>query len=123
MRKAQEHLSLCPWLSALTWMTSTAETNIRKLAAAYFDMRGGTGKQLARHTVAEGLVLIEQGKPKIEAAMAIYSKLEGESQETIVDAFIAGATLTEKGALTYWYNCRRKLSKIRLLKSVGTSTK
>lgn len=38
-----------PWLSALTWMTSTAETNIRKLAAAYFDMRGGNGKQLARH--------------------------------------------------------------------------
>ncbi len=37
-----------PWLSALTWMTSTAETNIRKLAAAYFDMRGGDGKQIAR---------------------------------------------------------------------------
>lgn len=38
-----------PWLSALTWMTSTAETNIRKLAAAYFDMRGANGKLLAKH--------------------------------------------------------------------------
>jgi hypothetical protein len=37
-----------PWLSALTWMTSTAETNIRKLAAAYFDMRGANGKAIAR---------------------------------------------------------------------------
>ena len=87
--------------------TETIEPNAEAVAAA----------------IAEGLVLIEQGKPKIEAAMAIYSKLEGESQETIVGAFIAGATLTEKGALTYWYNCRRKLSKIRLLKSVETSSK
>jgi hypothetical protein len=38
-----------PWLSALTWMTSTAEANIRKLAAAYFDMRGANGKQIAKH--------------------------------------------------------------------------
>lgn len=38
-----------PWLSALNWITSTAETNIRKLATAYFDMRGANGKQLARH--------------------------------------------------------------------------
>lgn len=37
-----------PWLSALNWMTSVAETNIRKLAAAYFDMRGANGKALAR---------------------------------------------------------------------------
>lgn len=38
-----------PWLSALNWMTSTAETNIRKVAAAYFDMRGANGKDIARH--------------------------------------------------------------------------
>lgn len=37
-----------PWLSALNWMTTTAESNIRKLAAAYFDMRGVNGKSLAR---------------------------------------------------------------------------
>jgi len=64
--------------------------------------------------IAEGKTLIEQGKPKIEAAMAIYAKLEGQSQETIVAAFIEGASLTPKGALTYWYNCRRKLAKNRL---------
>lgn len=38
-----------PWLSALNWVTTTAESNIRKLAAAYFDMRGANGKQIARH--------------------------------------------------------------------------
>jgi hypothetical protein len=38
-----------PWLSALNWVTSTAEHNIKKLAAAYFDMHGANGKELARH--------------------------------------------------------------------------
>lgn len=37
-----------PWLSALNWVTTTTETNIRRLAAAYFDMHGVNGKQLAR---------------------------------------------------------------------------
>lgn len=38
-----------PWLSALNWLTSTAETNIRKLAIAYFDMHGANGRQLAKN--------------------------------------------------------------------------
>ena len=38
-----------PWLAALNWMTSTTETNIRKLAVAYFDMRGSDGKQMVKH--------------------------------------------------------------------------
>lgn len=61
--------------------------------------------------VAEGNALIDQGKSKIEAAMAIYKLLKDQPQQAVVDAFIAGARLTSKGALTYWYNCRRKLQK------------
>lgn len=60
--------------------------------------------------IAQGNALIEQGKTKIEA-MAIYKLLKDQPQQTVVDAFIAGARLTNKGALTYWYNCRRKLQK------------
>lgn len=41
-----EHSS--PWLSALNWVTSTAETNIRKLATEFFEMRGADGQALAR---------------------------------------------------------------------------
>jgi hypothetical protein len=63
--------------------------------------------------IAEGRSLIEQGKSKIDAAMAIYRQLEAMPQETIVKAFVEGATLTDKGALTYWYNCRRKLARER----------
>ena len=35
----------------------------------------------------------------------------GEQKELIIAAFVSGATLTEKGAMTYWYNCRRKAAK------------
>jgi hypothetical protein len=38
-----------PWLSALNWVTSTAESNIRRLAVAFFDMKGANGKTLAKH--------------------------------------------------------------------------
>ena len=69
----------------------------------------------AKAAIAAGKALIAEGKTKAEAAMAIYIQIEGESQETVVKAFVEGATPTEKGALTYWYNCRRKLKKMRLL--------
>ena len=72
-------------------------------------------EEIVKAAIAEGKALIEQGKSKVEAAMAIYAKIEEESQETIVKAFVEGASLTEKGALTYWYNCRRKVRKQRLL--------
>lgn len=74
--------------------------------------------EAVKAAIAAGKALIEEGKTKAEAAMAIYMQIEGESQETVVKAFVEGATLTEKGALTYWYNCRRKLKKERLLGQV-----
>ena len=68
---------------------------------------------LITQAVLEGQTLIAEGRPKVEAAMAIYRLLENSPQETIITAFIDGASLTPKGALTYWYNCRRKLSRER----------
>ncbi|WP_108461484.1 hypothetical protein [Devosia naphthalenivorans] len=62
--------------------------------------------------ITEGKAVIAAGKPKIDAAMSIYVSLVGESQETVVSAFIEGASLTPKGAVTYWYNCRRKHRRI-----------
>lgn len=63
--------------------------------------------------IAQGKALIAEGKSKADAARAIFAIVKDESKELIVAAFIAGATLTPKGALTYWYNCRRKASKER----------
>lgn len=64
-----------------------------------------------RAAIEQGQTLIAEGKTKADAARAIYSEIKGESKDVIVAAFVAGASLTEKGALTYWYNCRRKTAK------------
>lgn len=68
---------------------------------------------LIAQAVLEGQALIAEGKTKVEAAMAIYRHLQESPQEVVLQAFIDGASLTPKGALTYWYNCRRKLSQER----------
>lgn len=61
--------------------------------------------------ILQGQAIIKEGKSKADAARLIYSLLVSEGKDVIVAAFIAGATLTEKGALTYWYNCKRKAEK------------
>ena len=66
---------------------------------------------LIAQAVAEGQALIAEGKTKVEAAMAIYRHLRDSPHDVVINAFIEGASLTPKGALTYWYNCRRKLSR------------
>ena len=69
------------------------------------------GKEPIKGAIAQGLELIHGGKSKADAARAIFGVLNNEQKEVIVAAFVAGATLTEKGALTYWYNCKRKAKK------------
>ena len=68
-------------------------------------------KPAVKKAIEGGQVLLKAGKTKAEAAWAIYQKLVDEDKDLIVAAFIKGASLTEKGALTYWYNCKRKAAK------------
>ena len=68
-------------------------------------------KDTIKQAISEAKALLKDGKPKIEAAKLIFQKLMGADKETVVQAFIEGAALTEKGAVTYWYNCRRKTVK------------
>jgi hypothetical protein len=79
--------------------------------------------EAVKAAVAAGKTLIDEGKTKAEAAMAIFLQIEDQSQDIIVKAFVEGATLTEKGALTYWYNCRRKVKKQRLLEQAQVKAK
>lgn len=83
---------------------NTAESSVE---VKKIDMSDPTIQQ----AVEQGMALIKDGKSKADAARAIYDLLESQGKEVIVAAFIAGATLTEKGALTYWYNCKRKKAK------------
>ena len=66
--------------------------------------------KIIQDAIKIGQNLTKQQKTKAEAAMSMYRLLHegGCDQETIVDAFIKGASLTPMGARTYFYNCRRK---------------
>jgi len=68
-------------------------------------------KETVKAAIAEGKTLAKEGKTKVEIATAMYQKLKGADRETIVAAFKEGAGLTDKGAVTYWYNVRRKAGK------------
>ncbi len=70
------------------------------------------GREQIDIAIDMGKQMISEGKTKIEAAMAIYGQLKNLPQQTVVDAFIAGASLTPKGALTYWYTCRRRSNRM-----------
>lgn len=64
-----------------------------------------------KEAIAQGLAVLKDGKTKADAARVIYAAIKDEPKEVVVAAFVQGATLTEKGALTYWYNCKRKAAK------------
>lgn len=60
-----------------------------------------------------GQKVIAGGGTKADAARAMYDSIADKPKEVVVAAFVAGATLTEKGALTYWYNCKRKATRTK----------
>jgi hypothetical protein len=68
-------------------------------------------KDILKAAIAEGKQLIKDGKTKVEATTAMYAKLKNADRETAVAAFMEGAGLTDKGAVTYWYNCKRRTGK------------
>jgi len=45
---------------------------------------------------------------KASVANQMFALIHDESREIISKAFMEGANVTEKGAMTYFYNCRRK---------------
>ena len=61
--------------------------------------------------IGKGKAAITEGKSKADAARVIFADLLHEPKEVLVAAFVEGATLTPKGALTYWYNIKRRASK------------
>ena len=78
----------------------------------------GDQKQLSKQdqlrvtkSIQEGQKVIKEGGTKVQASMTMFRLIHDLDQEVVVKAFVEGASLTPKGALTYWYNCRRKLKK------------
>lgn len=61
--------------------------------------------------VEQGKFGIANGKTKVEVVRIMYPFIINEPPEVIWTAFVEGAGLTEKGAVTYWYNVRREQRK------------
>jgi hypothetical protein len=68
-------------------------------------------KPLIKDAIAKGKELLKEGKTKADVAMVIFNALKAEDKEVVIAAFVQGAGLTEKGSVTYWYNCKRKARK------------
>jgi hypothetical protein len=65
-----------------------------------------------KKAVALGRELTKKGdKTKVDVAVEMFQYLEDEPREVIAQAFVDGAGLTPKGAMTYVYNVRRKFKK------------
>jgi len=64
-----------------------------------------------KKAIAQGKKLIQSGKSKVDVSREIYSLVNNEDRAVILHVFQQGASLTEKGSLTYLYNIKRKLAK------------
>lgn len=74
-------------------------------------------------SITKGLEVIASGGSKADAARAIYEIIKEESRDVIIKAFIEGATLTEKGSPTYYYNVKRQIERKQRDESKKTSSK
>ena len=64
-----------------------------------------------KKAIAHGKKLIKSGKSKADTSREIYSLVNNEDRSVILHVFQQGASLTEKGSLTYLYNVKRKLNR------------
>lgn len=70
-------------------------------------------KETIQLAITHGQNLLKAGKSKADAARAIFELIHGESRDVVIEAFIQGATITPKGAPTYYYNVSRKFKKTK----------
>lgn len=62
-----------------------------------------------KRAVELGRDILQQTNSKAQASREIYKLLMDESREVVLQALIDGATVTPKGAPTYFYNIKKKL--------------
>jgi hypothetical protein len=97
-------------------MSKTLNTTTAKVAdkpAVIEPKKIDLNKPVIKEAITKAKAVIAEGKSKVDAAMIIYQLLNAEEKEVIIASFVQGATLTEKGAVTYFYNCRRKFKKLQ----------
>lgn len=81
-------------------MTNGTKTKSTPVNQAQYDL-----------AIKKGLDVIASGGSKADAARAIFELIREESREVVIQAFMEGATVTEKGSPTYYYNINRQFRK------------
>lgn len=111
--KKTEKKATKPVMVADKPVSATPEhTPIQSPAAAPPTTKINLDKPIVKEAIEQGRMLLKDGKSKADAARVIFSLLKDEEKSLIVAAFVDGATLTDKGALTYFYSCKRKHEKL-----------
>ena len=65
--------------------------------------------KLYQQAIEKGQEALEATNSKAQAAREIFNMLCDEPRDVVLQAFIDGATITPKGAPTYFYNVKKKL--------------
>lgn len=93
------------------WKFYMTKTN--DLTTTSTDEKSAVPKDTAKYKLAvlKGQEIIAADGTKADAARAIYEMIQSENKEVIIQAFRDGATVTEKGAPTYFYNVVRWFKK------------
>jgi len=68
-------------------------------------------KDSVKKAIRAGKEMVKKGSTKADVARFLYDGLKNEDKEVLLHAFVNGAGLTEKGAVTYLYNIKRKEKK------------
>jgi hypothetical protein len=97
---------------AKTEPTAAAKTNPKTANDAKQEPKPKNPDQLKK-AVALGKEMVKEMATnpeltKADIARKMYELIHGEPREIIAQAFVDGANLTPKGAMTYYYNCKRK---------------
>ena len=64
-----------------------------------------------KDAISKGKELLKAGKSKADVTREIFPMIQKEDREAICHVFQQGAGLTQKGSMTYYYNCRRSTQK------------
>jgi bisphosphoglycerate-independent phosphoglycerate mutase (AlkP superfamily) len=71
-----------------------------------------TNPDNVKKAVSLGKELSKKGDmSKVDVAVKMYEFLKDEPREVVAQAFVDGAGLTPKGAMTYVYNVKRKVAR------------
>ena len=82
-------------------MTKNNKEELKPKNLANYKKAINLGKELSKN----------KENTKADISRKMYELIQNEEREIIVLAFVEGANLTPKGAMTYIYNIRRKLKK------------